>query len=90
MFQDAVEIRDRLAVLVDRLDPDAFSGSTARELWSILDASERLCGAGKTLLTRRIAATHQPGTQATRTAAEELAREGGTSTGAARDAVYTS
>ncbi|HEY9376053.1 MAG TPA: hypothetical protein VIQ02_03040, partial [Jiangellaceae bacterium] len=59
MFAEAVEIRDRLADLVDRLDPDAVSGSAARELWGVLDKSERLCAAGKTLLARRIAQTHQ-------------------------------
>jgi hypothetical protein len=43
MFEDAVEVRDRLAVLVDRLDPDAVSGSAARDLWGVLDASELRC-----------------------------------------------
>jgi Domain of unknown function (DUF222) len=90
MFQDAVEIRDRLAVLVDRLDPDAVSGQSARELWGVLDASERLCAAGKTLLARRVAATHQPAQRGTKTPAEDLARQAGTTTGAAKDAVNTS
>jgi hypothetical protein len=90
MFEDAVEVRDRLAVLVDRLDPDAVSGSAARELWGVLDASERLCAAGKTLLARRIATTHRPEMAGAKTAAEELARRSGTSTGAARDALDTS
>jgi Domain of unknown function (DUF222) len=90
MFEDAVEIRDRLATLVDRLDPDAVSGSAARDLWGVLDASERLCAAGKTLLARRIAATHRPEMAGAKTAAEELARRSGTSTGAARDALDTS
>jgi hypothetical protein len=89
MFDEAVEIRDRLAVLVDRLDPDAVSGSAARELWGVLDKSERLCAAGKTLLARRVAATHQR-TGGSRSAAEELARRGGTSTGAAKDSLDTS
>ena len=71
MFEDALEVRDRLAVLVDRLDPDAVSGSTAGELWAVLDASERLCAAGKTLLARRLAQTHRPETAGAKTAADE-------------------
>ena len=90
MFAEAVEIRDRLADLVDRLDPDAVSGTTAREIWAVLDKSERLCAAGKTLLARRIAETHQPHTSGSKTAAEDLARKAGTSTGAAKDTVDTS
>jgi Domain of unknown function (DUF222) len=89
MFDEALQIRDRLAVLVDRLDPDAVSGSTARELWSALDQIERLGAAGKTLLARRVAATHQRN-GGTRSAAEELARRSGTSAGVAKDALTTS
>ncbi len=89
MFEDVVEVRDRLAVLVDRLDPDAFSGSAARELWQVFDAAERLCAAGKTLLARRVAETHQR-SRGTRSAAEELAGKAGTSAGAAKDAMDTS
>lgn len=90
MFQDAMEIRHRLATLVDRMDPDAVSGTAARDLWGVLDASERLCAAGKTLLARRIAATHRPEKAGAKTAAEELASRSGTSTGAARDSLDTS
>jgi Domain of unknown function (DUF222) len=90
MFEDAVQIRDRLAGLVDRLDPDAMSASTARELWAVLDRSERFCAAGKTLLARRLAQTHRPEQAGARFAAEELARRSGTSTGAARDSLDTS
>jgi hypothetical protein len=90
MFQDAVEIRDRLADLVDRLDPDAVSASTARELWAILDKSERFCAAGKTLLARRLVQTHQPEKAGAKSAAEDLARRSGTSTGAAKDSLDTS
>jgi Domain of unknown function (DUF222) len=90
MFQDAVQIRDRLAGLVDRLDPDAMSASTARELWAVLDRSERFCAAGKTLLARRLAQTHRPEQAGARFAAEDLARRSGTSTGAARDSLDTS
>ncbi|HEX2362702.1 MAG TPA: DUF222 domain-containing protein, partial [Jiangellaceae bacterium] len=89
MFEDVVAVRDRLADLVDRLDPDAYSGSAARELWGVLDQVERLAAAGKTLLARRVAQTHQR-TGGTRSAAEELSRRSGTSTGAAKDTVDTS
>ena len=90
MFEDALGVRDRLATLVDRLDPDAVSGSTARELWAVLDACERLCAAGKTLLARRLAQTHRAETAGAKTAAEDLARRAGTSTGVATDALDTS
>ncbi len=55
----------------------------------VLDRSERLCAAGKMLLARRVAQTHQR-SGGTRTAAEELARRGGTSTGQAAESVTTS
>lgn len=83
MFEDVVATRDRLAELVDRLDPDRCTGPAARELWRVFDSAERLCAAGKTLLARRLAETHQR-TSGTRSAAEELARTAGTSTGQPR------
>jgi Domain of unknown function (DUF222) len=90
MFQDTVvRAGEMIAGVVDGLDPDAVSGSTARELWAGLDRAERLCAAGKTLLARRVAATHQR-TGGTRSAAEELARRSGSSTGAAKDSLETS
>jgi hypothetical protein len=78
MFEGALEVRDRLAVLVDRLDPDAVSGSAAGELWAVLDACERLCAAGKTLLARRVAQAHRVEMAGAKTAAEYLARQAGT------------
>ncbi|MGH8825851.1 MAG: HNH endonuclease signature motif containing protein [Jiangellaceae bacterium] len=56
----------------------------------MLDASERLCAAGKTLLARRVAQTHRAERAGVKTAAEDLARRGGTTVGAARDAVDVS
>jgi hypothetical protein len=47
MFEDVAGVRDRLAVLVDRLDPDAVSGSPARRSWAEFDRVERLAAAGK-------------------------------------------
>jgi hypothetical protein len=90
MFDDVAEIQDRLAILVDRLDPDAMAGSAVRDMWQKLDRAEKLCAAGKTLLARRLAATHHGQTAGVKTAVEGLARRGGTTIGAARDAVDTS
>jgi hypothetical protein len=90
MFADAAGIRHRLADLVDRLDPDAVSGSAARQLWGEFDRIERLGSAGKTLLARRIAATHHRDHAGTRTPAESLARNAGTSTAAVKEALDTS
>jgi hypothetical protein len=59
-------------------------------LWALLDASERLCAAGKTLLASRIASTHRPQTAGAKSAAEEMARKAGITSGAAKDAVDTS
>ncbi len=61
MFQDmVVRAGDLIAGVLDTLDPDAVSGSGARELWSAFDRAERLSAAGKTLLARRVAETHRP------------------------------
>ncbi|HZY29430.1 MAG TPA: DUF222 domain-containing protein, partial [Jiangellaceae bacterium] len=90
MFESVVRIRGQLSELVAALDPDAVSGPTARELWAELDRIERLGSAGKTLLARRIAATHDRDRAGARTAAESLARTAGTSTAAAKDALDTS
>jgi hypothetical protein len=90
MYEWAVRIRGQLSELVSALDPDAVSGLTARELWGEFDRIERLGSAGKTLLARRVAATHDRDHAGTRTAAESLARQAGTSTTAAKEALDTS
>jgi hypothetical protein len=90
MYERLVEVRGQLAELVTAVDPDAVSGSTARELWAEFDRIERLGAAGKTLLARRVAATHRADRSGSRTAAEELARKAGTTAGTAKDAVDTS
>ena len=90
MYESAVRIRGQLSELVSALDPDAVSGLTARELWGEFDRIERLGSAGKTLLARRIAATHDRDSAGSRTAAESLARRAGTSTTAAKEALDTS
>jgi Domain of unknown function (DUF222) len=91
MFESVVAgLGDRLAALVDGLDPEAVSGPAAGELWASLDRIERLAAAGKTLLARRLAEVHRPDRDGVRSAAEALARRAGTTVGAARDAVDTS
>jgi len=90
MFESVVRVRGQLGELVAALDPDAVSGPTARELWAEFDRIERLGAAGKTLLARRIAATHDRDRAGSRTAAESLAKQAGTSTAAAKDALDTS
>jgi hypothetical protein len=90
MYESAVRICGQLSKLVAGLDPDAVSGPTARELWAEFDRIERLGSAGKTLLARRIAAIHDGDRADTRTAAEALARQAGTSTAAAKEALDTS
>jgi Domain of unknown function (DUF222) len=90
MFERLVRIRGQLGELVTAVDPDAVSGRMARELWAEFDRIERLGAAGKTLLARRVAATHRAGSAGTKSAADDLARRGGTPTGAAREALETS
>ncbi len=90
MFERLVRIRGQLSELVTAVDPDAVGGRMARELWAEFDRIERLGAAGKTLLARRVAATHRAGSAGTKSAADDLARRGGTSTGAAREALETS
>jgi hypothetical protein len=90
MFDVLMQAGDHVAGLLETLDPDRLTGVRARELWGAFDRIERLAAAGKTLLARRVAATHSRSGATERTAAEELARRSGTSTKNARDAVETS
>ncbi len=90
MYESVVRIRGQLGELVSALDPDGVSSRAARELWAEFDRIERLGAAGKTLLARRIAASHQRDREGTRSAAESLARKSGTSTAAAKDVMDTS
>jgi len=90
MFEDLVRLRGQLTELVTAVDPDALSGRTAREFWAEFDRVERLAAGAKTVLARRVAATHRPDRAGTKTAADDLARRGGTSTNTARDALEIS
>ncbi|HEX2418090.1 MAG TPA: DUF222 domain-containing protein, partial [Micromonosporaceae bacterium] len=90
MFDTVVRCGDELAEVVAALDPDRLAGPAAREWWAAFQRIDRLASAGMTLLARRVAATHRPNQHGTKTAAEDLARRAGTTTGAAKDAVDTS
>jgi hypothetical protein len=90
MFDVLTDTGDRLAGVLDILDPDRVTGSRARQLWAGFDRIERLAAAGKTLLARRVAATHSPTKSKHRSAVDELARHAGSSTKAARDTIDTS
>ena len=90
MFDTVVRCGDQLAGIVARLDPDVLSGETAQSWWYALDRVERLAAGGKTLLARRLAATHSPSRSRQKSAADAMARDAGTSLGAAKDALNTS
>lgn len=90
MFDNVVRLADRLSGLVDTLDPDLVTGADAREMWAVFDRVERLGAAAKILLARRIDDAHQADRVGMKTAAEDLARLGGTTIGVARDALATS
>jgi len=79
------EIDEFLAVLVNRLDPDAVPAGAAFELWSAFDAIERRAGAAKTLLARRVEDACAWKRAGFRSAAEQLAIAAGTSTSAAKN-----
>jgi hypothetical protein len=87
---DVREIDEFLAVLVNRLDPDAVPSSDAYELWSAFDAVERRAGAAKTLLARRVEDAGAWKRNGFRSAAEQLAVGAGTSVSAAKNMLETS
>jgi hypothetical protein len=90
MFDTVIRCGDQLAGVIARLDPDTLSAPAAQSWWHALDRIERLAAGGKTLLARRLATTHSPSRSGQKTAAEKLARDSGTSVGAAKDALDTS
>ncbi len=87
---DVREIDEFLAVLVNRLDPDAVPIGEAFALWSAFDAVERRAGAAKTLLARRVEDACAWKRNGFRSAAEQLAIAGGTSVSAAKNMLETS
>ncbi|HET6918942.1 MAG TPA: DUF222 domain-containing protein, partial [Jiangellaceae bacterium] len=90
MFDTVVRCGDQLAGVIARLDPDMLSGQSAQSWWYALDRIERLAAGGKTLLARRLASAHSPSRSGQKSAAETMARDAGTSVGAAKDALNIS
>ena len=87
----AVRVSERgLALLVGALDPDDVRFSDASELWAAFDRIERLASNAKTLLAARVDAAGLWKRSGARSAAEHLARLGGTTTSEARRTLETS
>jgi hypothetical protein len=79
-----------LASLVDVLDPDAVALADAANLWKAFDSVERLAASAKVLLAARVEAAGAWKHAGARSAAEHLARLGGTTTSAARRSLEVS
>ncbi len=72
------------------LDPDAIPLPDDNSLWESFDAIERMAGAAKTLLARRVEDSGEWERRGYRSAAEHLAGVGGTSVHVARQMLETS
>ena len=79
-----------LGGIVVRLDADLVPLSSVTDVWVAFDRIERLASAAKTLVAARMDESEDWKRAGARSAAEHLARLGGTSTAAARRAVETS
>ncbi|MDP1803914.1 MAG: DUF222 domain-containing protein [Acidimicrobiales bacterium] len=90
MQPEVVEVRERFAALVARLDPDDLPASYAPGLWRELDRLGRQVAAAKTLVARRVEDSRVWQSAGHASAAEYLAAQGGTSIGAARVELETS
>ena len=88
--RQVVRCRDRLAGLVERLDPAAVPLPEAPGLWGAFDRIERLAAAAKSLLAARVAESGEWKRAGFRSPAEHLAREAGTTVGEARAALEVS
>jgi hypothetical protein len=87
------EVRERLAVvreLVGRLEPDLVPLPEAPAMWQAFDVVERLAASAKTLLAIRVDGSEGVGARGDRSAPEYLARQSGTSLGAAPGSLETS
>jgi hypothetical protein len=76
--------------LVDALVPSDVALAEAMGLWSAFDRIERCAANAKTLLAARVEASGDWRRAGARSAAEHLAKSGGTSTGVARRSLETS
>jgi hypothetical protein len=82
---------ERLAAsVVDPLDVSAIGLSEVTELWVAFDRVERIAAGAKTLLAARVEGSKSWKRAGARSAADHLARLGGTSTGVARRALANS
>ena len=90
MQQEVVEVRERFAGVVARLDPDDLPANHAPGLWRELDRLGRQVAAAKTLVARRVEDSRVWRSEGHASAVEYLATEGGTSIGAARAELETS
>jgi hypothetical protein len=87
----AVRIAARgVGLLVDALVPGDVAFADAASLWSAFDRIERCAANAKTLLAARVEASGDWRRAGARSAAEHLAKMGGTSTGVARRSLETS
>src|SRR5438874_6244826 len=83
-------VRDALRAIVESLDPDSVALPVAPAVWEHFDAVERLAGAAKALLARRVDASRAWRRAGYRSAAEYLAAKEGGSVGGARQQLETS
>jgi hypothetical protein len=84
-----VAVRERLEAVVQSLDPEVLDASLATQLVGEFTTLEKLCGAGKALAARRVAASGAWRRSGERSAARWLARTTGSSVGEAAGALDT-
>src|SRR5438046_4100632 len=89
MCETVGEVRDALAAIVAGLDPDSVALPVAPPVWEHFDAVERLAGAAKVLLARRVDESRAWRRAGYRSAAEYLAAKEGGSLGGARRQLET-
>src|ERR1044071_8039086 len=84
------EIEFALRELVAELDPDAVALCDAPRLWQHFDRVERLAAAAQILCARRADEASEWKRRGCRSAAEQLAADGGTSVSSAKSMLETS
>jgi hypothetical protein len=89
-LSEVAEVTNLAAGVVARVEPDAVPLPAAPSMWREFDRLERLATSAKTLLARRVDESKQWKREGFRSAAEQLASLGGTTIGAARDALAVS
>ena len=89
MFDKLGSLIGGLRACVDALDPGEISGDAAMELFARFAEVERLGAAGKLVAAERVAATEVWRRGGSRTAADWVARNSGTRSERAKDALET-